>query len=500
MIRLATAACLLCLLCPVLGQAKERSAFGLVIGYNGSDDSKKAPLRYADDDAVRNAGLLTQLGMPGGVVLLTRLDPESRELYPKLQPTEPTRNAVAEAMRSLNQRMQQDLEKGREPHLYLFYSGHGDVENNQGYVNLEDGRWTRDDILSLLKNSRASVNHVIIDACKSYFLVFDRGAGGSRRPVSGSLLGERDNLPANTGVFLSTSSAADSHEWEAFQGGVFSHELRSALRGAADADRDGAVSYQEAAAFVWTANQAIANRRYRPQFFTRPPQPLMVLVELGQAADRLEVGPGAGRHLFVEDQRGVRLLDVHPEVDQRLALVLPSSRPLFVRYPGQNQEVELPAGKLLALTELPVRDAGVRSRGAEHVAFGQLFTEPFGPQAVEVYRSRPEEVVDLAPARMDTTWIRRGLGLAAIALGLTGGTLTTLASLEHDDVTDQTSGLERARINARIDDYNTAAVTCYVLAGAALAGYLTWTLWPDEEVQIQVIPTDGIQLGLGVRW
>ena len=33
--------------------------------------------------------------------------------------------------------------------------------------------------------------------------------------VSGNLLVGEDKLPDNTGVFLSTSSAADSHEWEA---------------------------------------------------------------------------------------------------------------------------------------------------------------------------------------------------------------------------------------------------------------------------------------------
>jgi hypothetical protein len=493
----------LLLLCRAPGQAGERPAFGLVIGHNGSDDPEKEPLKYADDDAVRNAELFRQLGKPGGVVLLTRLDAESAELYPEVKPTPPTRRAVAEAMRSLNGRMEEARRQGAEPLLYLFYSGHGDVENNQGYVNLEDGRWTRDDILGLLEKSRAVVNHVVVDACKSYFLVFDRGAGGTRSPVRGNLLGDQDRLPDNTGVFLSTSSAADSHEWEAFQGGVFSHELRSAIRGAADADGDDAVSYQEAAAFVWTANLAITNRRYRPRFFMRPPvkgERTDVLVDLGATSDRLVVGPGAEGHLFVEDKKGVRLVDVHPARDQRLAVVLPSRRPLFVRYPGMNQEVELPPGRRLDLSRLTTRPSGVRSRGAEHVAFGTLFREPFGAGALQAWRDRPPETVETAPYRSDTTWLRRGVGIAAIVLGLTGGTMTALAAAERDSVDGFTTGLERKQINTRIDRYNTAAVTCYVIAGAALAGYLTWTLWPEEDVEIHVIPADGAQLGLRMRF
>ena len=71
---------------------------------------------------------------------------------------------------------------------------------------------------------------------------------------------------------LSSSAAQNSHEWEAYQAGVFSHEVRSALRGAADHDGDGVVTYDELAAFVFTANRSVPNERYRPRFFVRRPQ------------------------------------------------------------------------------------------------------------------------------------------------------------------------------------------------------------------------------------
>jgi hypothetical protein len=67
---------------------------------------------------------------------------------------------------------------GHQAVLYVFYSGHGDVENNRGYVNLTDGRLWREDLLALVGRSRASENHLVVDACKSYYLVFERGDGG----------------------------------------------------------------------------------------------------------------------------------------------------------------------------------------------------------------------------------------------------------------------------------------------------------------------------------
>jgi len=476
--------------------AEQPWVFGLVIGCNHSDQPDREPLRYADDDAVQNAGLMTQLAGRGAVILLTRLDRESRALYPQLEPTAPTRGAMAAAMEKLNGLMDEARQKGAAPVLYLFYTGHGDVAHNQGYVNLEDGRFDRQDLHQLLATSRAVRNHVIIDACKSYFLVFERGAGGERRSVTGPLLKRGEGIPDNTGVFLSTSSAADSHEWEAFQGGVFSHEVRSAMRGAADLDRDSTVTYEEAAGFVWTANAAIPALRYRPAFYVRPPRDeraaQAVLVDLKQASgDWLQAGPGTARHFYVEDGQGLRVADFHPGPKQELAVLLPSRRPLFLRLPDQQQEVELPEARRIVLADLVLSGEEVKARGAEHVAFRKLFALPFDRESLDRYQARSPVVVEGPPGRSDLTWVRRSLGLSAAAIAVAGGTMTALAYSERAEVSSDTSGLARSRINEQIDRYNTAAVSCYAVAGAALSAYLAWTFWPEEEVQFQVLPVPG---------
>ena len=78
----------------------------------------------------------------------------------------------------------------------------------------------------------------------------------------------------------------ESHEWAGFEAGVFSHEVRSGLFGAADADGDGRVTYAEIAAFVRRANEAIPADRFRPQVLARPPQGDGMLVDLRAHRDQ----------------------------------------------------------------------------------------------------------------------------------------------------------------------------------------------------------------------
>src|SRR5262249_17771567 len=148
--------------------------------------------------------------------------------------------------------------------FYFVFAGHGNVKNGQGYITLEDMRITGSDLADMVAKIPATRVHVIADACASYFLAYARGPGGERRPVSGFQDSRELASDPRVGLLLSTSSARESHEWEGFQAGVFSHEVRSGLYGAADADGDGQVSYREIAAFVSKANAAIPNERFRP--------------------------------------------------------------------------------------------------------------------------------------------------------------------------------------------------------------------------------------------
>ncbi len=103
------------------------------------------------------------------------------------------------------------------------------------------------------------------------YMAFEKGPGGERRSYDRHFVDRLDTSRIkNTGFLLSTSSDRDSHEWERFQAGVFSHEILSALRGGADVDGNRRITYAELGAFLTTANELIKNPRYRPDFIVRP--------------------------------------------------------------------------------------------------------------------------------------------------------------------------------------------------------------------------------------
>jgi outer membrane beta-barrel protein len=373
--------------------------FALVVGHNRAEGKGRADLRYADDDAVATHRLLVRAGVRS--VLLARLDADTRALNPRLVPDGPPRwGELAAALKRLRREMRASAREGARPEFILFYSGHGDVSGGEGYVLLEDRRLTRSllygVVLSGLPTAR---NHVVVDACKSYYLAFDKGPGGKRAPYHRSFIGA-PSRPRNTGFVLSTSSDRDSHEWERFQAGVFSHEVRSALQGGGDADNDGRITYAELGAFLRTANRGISNPRFRPDFVIRPPghpsgnlaQPFLSWPRPDERSAALVVDrPG---HLYLEDVEGRRLLDVNAASGQSLMLRLPRER-LFLRRADNSREYGLElgeagggtaggaaGGRTVRLSRLRATPLSLARRGAMHLALERLFAGGFSKREV----------------------------------------------------------------------------------------------------------------------
>ncbi len=204
--------------------------FALVIGVNRAPRAGVSPLKYADDDAVLFHALMSTMGRS---VLLASPDADTRRMHKGLaEARRPTRKNLKASIDLLLGQVARSRAAGERPVFYFIYSGHGDVKNNQGFLVLDDGVFTSRDLETLvLKRSRAVANHVIIDACKSYYMIFPKRAGGERRRVDRPFYRARSlaKMFPDTGFLLSTSSGRSSHEWEAFQAGVFSHEVRSGL-------------------------------------------------------------------------------------------------------------------------------------------------------------------------------------------------------------------------------------------------------------------------------
>lgn len=391
--------------------ASQPPTFGIVVGYNESTDPDASTLQYADDDALQYAALLEEMGAE--VRLLVTPDEDTRRLYAKGLPghAAPTFENLERAFDAFEAWR---LQHPGDSVLYFIYAGHGDVRHGEGYLTLADGELSRSEFYrDVLDRANASVAHVIIDACKSYFMVFDRD--GQKRTPHRRRFAHRGILSRwpHIGFVLSTSSAKNSHEWEAFQAGVFSHEVRSALRGAADANRDGEVSYRELLAFVTWANRRIPNVKYAPEVIAAPPLERPVLSRLG-GRPQLTLDEALGQHVIIETASGVRVADVR--VAEPIRLNLPPGR-LYLRY-GQ-QEYALTGGRELTLSTLEPQRPRVRSRGAEHEAFRLLFADPFSAQALEaplplLLRDPDADPADYGPKL--SGWFWAGLG-TSLALG-----------------------------------------------------------------------------------
>ena len=299
---------------------------------------------------------------------------------------------------------------------------------------------------------------------------------------------------------------------------MFSHEVRSGLYGAADADGDGRVSYPEIAAFVARANAAIAAERFRPQVYARAPRDGDVLLDLRASRGsglRLEGPTGAAHHLL-EDAHGVRLLDFHgdrghagpawfgPRATGRSTCAGWTTAP-SASFPAPTASSRS--------TEIPVTPARSAGRGAAHEAFGKLFTLAFDADAVATWQreradveARAESQASARAARQRREQLRRAGGWTAIAVGgaaaIAGAAVEWSAYKLQADAPpgeDQRSAIAR---NDRIDTRNRVALGLSIASGAAIATGMLLLLWPRGAepgfgLDVAVAPN---QMEVGARW
>lgn len=499
----------------------------LVVGVNRAVDANLAALKYADDDAVRWRGLFSRLGVR--TRLLARLDENTRRVHPEAvsEATSPVAAELDKAVSEAAAEIAAARARGAPTVLYFVYAGHGDVRNGQGYITLEDARLTGRDLAErVIARIGAARAHVIVDACGSFFLAYGRGPGGERRAVDATIT--RFDLAADptVGLLLSTSSARDSHEWDAVQGGVFSHEVRSGMLGAADADGDGKITYREVAAFVARANAGIANERFRPDVHARAPaagDPVLVDVRKAQAK-RIEIDGRHAGHYIVEDSKGVRHAELHSAPGQAISLVRPSDDKLYILRAGaaagaaEREYAVSPDAEIVALASLDDAEPRARSRGAIHEAFQMLFTVPFDRSAVDEYREpSPEELAaaradgagsprDAASARLTPrSSTRRTVGWATLGGGAAGlataGALALASSSVASGAGANEAQADIADRNDRISTLNTGATIGLVAGGVAALVGGALLLWPDPKGAPAVsISRDGARLGLGARF
>jgi hypothetical protein len=465
--------------------APRNAVYALIIGVNRGVDVDLPPLHYADDDAVRYQELFRALG--ARTALLTRLDGETTALSPQAaaEALPPTRAALRNVVASLAAEIRTAHQRGVRSTLYVLYAGHGNVDEQSSYVTLEDARLSpRLLAQEILDPIAADANHLIVDACYSYLLVGERGPGGERRKVEGfaamSELGRRNDL----GLLLSTSSGDESHEWGAFQAGIFSHEVRSGLYGAADLDGDGSITYVEMASFLARANQPVVNEKFRPRVFARAPSRSTRLLDLKTGLSRsLDVdGNLPSAHYLIENPQGVRFVDFHNAPGRGFRLVRPGgASPLYLRRMDDGWEATVPlSDERVALASLPLSNPHVVERGAAHQAFSLIFSLPFDGVA-EGLVVVPQASPPTPSSRLDTRKVILWSSGAVAAAGVvTGAALLFDASRLADEGRNATQQVA-ATLNDGIHGRNVGATIAFSVAGAAAITAIVARFWPAHK-------------------
>ncbi|HET9623592.1 MAG TPA: EF-hand domain-containing protein [Kofleriaceae bacterium] len=390
-------------LCPAGRAEAKATAFALIVTNNHAGALGRPDLQYADDDGARYYELFAGLAPAAHLTLLTELDHDTSRLFPALVPIvqAPSRAHVAAAARSIAAEVAAAQRAGDRVELYFVFAGHGDVDHGRGFLQLSDGAFDADDLEALVRQIHADHTHVILDSCNSFFVANPRKPGGRRFATpadAGAGLAQR---VANVGVFVSTSAEAEVFEWSALQSGVFSHAVRSGLAGAADADHDGVISYDELRAFVDTASAEIKNSTFRPKVYARGPggDDHAALVTMAHRP-RLELAAARPLRLTIRDRDEVPWIDVHQEAGAPLSLQLPAAA-ASVDELDDHDAIARHALRPGATSLADLAPAGPppASRAGD-APFRGLFARPFGPHALAQYdaerASEPPPVFGIA--------------------------------------------------------------------------------------------------------
>lgn len=515
----------------------ERLTYTLAIGNNAPPSAEKslAPLRYADDDAIRYVELFGRL--PGKAWLLAKLDAHSARRHPDwakkaLPPTLAKLRALVSVVAA---QVDRDRARGARPVVFLTFSGHGaKTEQGDYYLALADGELTRtvlyDQILEPLKQAEV---HLIIDSCHAGGVVGVRGAFDHELEAKPIELdsADKDALLSryslarfpNVGVLIATTQGQEAHEWSRIEAGVFTYEVSSALLGAADVNGDLRIEYGEVAAFVAAANQSIPNPDAVPELLARAPSGTRdagVLLDLTQLERTLLLtgNPARFGKFYIELSDGQRWLEAHLPANGRAALALPLQSGSFLRTDDSEAEIPASATRVARFDALQLKPLGVASRGSIERALREtLFAEPFSvdyyqrfaqtsalprvdlraaPRAVPEYASGP--AVNAMSDRPRRRSAAPAIALGATAVAAAGTALVTgyLALHDYRKFQGETRQRPAAELEADVTRYRSLSLTAGVISIAAGIG--TWLTWPTGSTS--KLQARGALLEFEQRW
>ncbi|MEM6731094.1 MAG: caspase family protein [Myxococcota bacterium] len=501
----------------------------LVIGNNASpvDETALAPLRFADDDAIRFYELFSRA--TDTVELLSVLDDTTQTRHPgvagKARP--PTLTQLDAAVSRLATRLQEAAAEGRSTRAYLTFSGHGSSrEDGTPYLAFLDGELTGDALFSrVVARLPADRVHLIIDACNAGAMVgargrFDREVDGERVELTEEALdaiAKTDALARypHVGVIVAASAGQEAHEWARIESGVFTHEVLSALAGPADVNGDLAIEYSELQAFVASANSAVSDPRAKPTILARAPiaerrAPLLALQDLRETGFILGEPRGLGR-FFVELGNGRRYLDAHLDPNAKAAIAIPANTPVYLRTEEREASIAAAPGAVVRFRELDLQSRAVASRGATDEEYRRsLFSVMYGatyyrgyvdsqslvPVSFNGIATRTvEPLVSIDELVAYSAW---GVGAAGLGVAVLSGVLAVQKRSDFNDTEIQREAQELA------NDYDALRLTAWLGVGVALAGAAVgFYFYPSSNAGAPtpvVVPNPDGSTAFGVGW
>jgi hypothetical protein len=478
-------------------------SYAVAVGNNAAPSPDLATLRYADDDAVRYYELFSAFAESAW--LLSTMDGPTRRRYPEAfaHARPPTLASLDVVVSEIAERMRGDIARGDQPVLYFTFSGHGTSdESGRFYLAFLDGGLTRERLYEgVLTKLPDCLVHLILDACHAESIVGMRGLIAREVQARAAVATEgdaRDVLAAATleryprvGALVATTVEQEAHEWSRLESGVFTHEVLSGLRGAADINGDGRIEYSEIQAFVASANRELKDPRAIPHVIAAAPQAdlhaaLLSLSELRNVGF-LTGDPRSLGRFYVELENGERILDAHLAEDLRARLAVPAGRVGYLRSGDLEARLHLRQGEEQRLEALAMHRSEEQVRGSIEASYRKgLFAAAFGVAYYQDFISSVGGVPVLfgpgradgpnrttARAELDRSLVRT-VAIAGVATGGAGlvscmATALLAARAKRDA---ESTDLQRpaAEARQRFLRLRAASVTTGAIGGALVAG------------------------------
>jgi len=281
-----------------------RRRFALIASANDGGPGR-SNLRFADSDARSVADVMQTLGGVRGDDLVMLPAARRRSLRGGF---ERIAKLIASEARPRTQR-----------ELFVYYSGHSDEEG----LLLGGERVSYQELRSWIGEAGADVRIAILDSCASGALIRLRGV--IRRP---SFL--EDLSTSTQGHAFLTASSADEAAQESDRIGAafFTHFLLSGLRGAADANRNGHVTLNEAYQFAYhetlsRTERTVAGAQHPEYDWHLSGKGELVMTSLQETSAGLVLDEKVTGRVYVRDTNGRLLVELRKEPNTPVELGLP---------------------------------------------------------------------------------------------------------------------------------------------------------------------------------